>query len=62
MNNLNYKILGMAVATFCMVMTRPDIGMYTLDPTAVNLLPIFYISLCAWIYFTVKVAIHDPYE
>ena len=54
MNNLNYKILGMAVATFCMVMTRPDSGVS-------GLLPLFYLSGCVWIYFTVKIALHIPH-
>ena len=55
MSGLNTNILGMAVSTFCMLLTRPDTG-------GPDLLVIFYVSLFLWTYFTIKVATHDPYE
>ena len=55
MSGLNTKILGMAVSTLCMLMTRPDTG-------GPDLLVIFYSSLFIWVYFTIKVATHNPDE
>ena len=59
MNNLNYKVFGMALATVLLVISRPDYGIGGLTPISGEC--VFYLSVGIWLYFTVKVALHNPY-
>ena len=50
---LHQKIFGMALSTVLMIVSRPNVD---------SLLPmneVWYASVCLWIFFLIKVIIHE---